>query len=174
MSQQSDADQASMAVSWEGRPGKFLTFKLGAEEYGIEIMKVQEIIGLMEITPVPRTPVYVKGVINLRGKVIPVVDLRVKFNLDVGEATDRTCIIVVQINRLEQMVTMGVVVDEVSEVQDIRKEQLEPPPCFGTAVNTRFIQALCKLEKTVVLLLEIDEVLTAEEVELVGDVARSP
>ena len=101
------------------RGGKFLTFHLGGEEYGLEILKVQEIIGIMAITRVPRTPEFVRGVINLRGKVIPVVDLRLKFEMEGQADTERTCIIVVQVSHNNNQVTMGLLVDEVSEVLDI-------------------------------------------------------
>lgn len=144
---------------------KYLTFVLGREHYGLPIRKVQEIIGLQEITPVPRLPPFVRGVINLRGKVIPIVDLRLKFAMERGEDTRRTCIVVVQIERPEAPpVTMGVVVDHVSEVQDIPPEQVEPPPSIGGAVDSAFINGVAKVAKRVVVLLDIDRLLSHQEI----------
>ncbi len=140
--------------------GKYLTFVLAEEEYGLEILKVREIIGMMDITAVPRTPEFVKGVINLRGKVIPVVDLRRKFGLPSVEATEQTCIIVVHVGQVE----MGIVVDKVSEVLDIASEDIEPPPSFGVSVDTDFILGMGKAGNKVTILLDISRVLTGDEV----------
>jgi purine-binding chemotaxis protein CheW len=139
--------------------GKFLTFFLEDEEYGIEILKVQEIIGMMSVTPVPRTPPFVRGVINLRGKVIPIIDLRLKFAMPAIAETEETCIIVVR----AQDVAMGVVVDKVSEVLDIAAEDIDVPS-FGAAVNTDYILGIGKAASTVKLLLDIDKVLSTNEV----------
>src|SRR6188508_528749 len=122
-----------------GKPakaGKYLTFNLGREIYGIEILKVQEIIGMMTVTRVPKTPGFVRGVVNLRGKVIPVIDLRLTFELDPTEDTDRTCIIVVQVQVNGVPVVMGLIVDEVSEVLNVLGEQIEASPSFGGKVET--------------------------------------
>jgi purine-binding chemotaxis protein CheW len=145
--------------------GKYLTFELAGEIYGLQILKVQEIIGMMKVTRVPRTPGYVRGVINLRGKVIPVVELRAKFGMDVTEDTDRTCIIVVQVENGDLQVIMGLIVDEVSEVVDISAAQLEPPPSFGASVDTSFILAMGKVGDRVVILLGVDQVLSTAELE---------
>ncbi len=153
--------------------GKYLTFKLGDEEYGLEILKVQEIIKIMRVTRVPRTPKFVRGVINLRGKVIPVVDIRLKFGLETHEDTERTCIIVVQINTGTAQVTMSIVVDEVSEVLDIAVEELEPTPEFGSSIDTAFILAMGKIGDKVVMLLDVDKVLTSSEIEAAHGVALS-
>ncbi len=156
------------------KAGKYLTFKLGVEEYGLEILKVQEIIKMMDITKVPRTPEFVRGVINLRGKVIPVVDLRLKFCMESRENTDKTCVIVVQVtqaNAPNGAVTMGTLVDEVSEVLDITGEQIEPSPEFGTAVDTAFILGMGKVAKKVIMLLDIDKVLSSGELAAVAKVA---
>lgn len=150
--------------------GKYLTFKLGKETYGIEILKVQEIIGLMHITSVPRTPDFVRGVINLRGKVIPVIELRKKFGMESTEDTDHTCIIVVQVAGSTGPITMGILVDEVWEVVDIAENQLEPPPSFGTNIDTAFILAMGKLDETVVILLDIDKILIASELTSVSSI----
>jgi len=145
--------------------GKYMTFKLAQEEYGLEILKVREIIGLMEITRVPRTKVFIKGVINLRGKVIPVVDLRLKFGMEVAEATDQSVIIVVQYAIKDKDVTMGILVDEVLEVLSIGAEQIEPPPTFGAGVvDTEFILGVGKNGKRVIFLLDIAKILSDEEV----------
>jgi purine-binding chemotaxis protein CheW len=161
--------------SLKAKAGKYLTFKLGVEEYGLEILKVQEIIKMMDITHVPRTPAFVRGVINLRGKVIPVVDLRLKFGMESRETTDKTCVIVVQVAHGGAgggSMTMGTIVDEVSEVLDIAGEQIEPAPEFGTAVNTDFILGMGKVAKKVVMLLDIDKVLSSGELATVSKVAK--
>ncbi len=152
--------------------GKYLTFKLGAEEFGLEILKVQEIIKLMEITRVPRTPEFVRGVINLRGKVIPVIDLRLKFQMESQATTDKTCVIVVQVAQGDSRVTTGVIVDEVSEVLDIAAEQIEPAPEFGSAVDTAFILGMGKVAKRVVMLLDVDKVMSSRELAAVAGVAK--
>ena len=151
--------------------GKYLTFELGSEIYGIEILKVQEIIGIMSITNVPKTPGFVRGVINLRGKVIPVVELRKKFKMDTVEDTERTCIIVVQVQGSDDSITMGILVDEVSEVVDISGEQIEPAPTFGSSVNTAFILAMGKIAERVVILLDADKVLTINEIQSIDRVS---
>ncbi len=137
---------------------KHLTFKLADEEYGVEILKVREIIGAMEITAVPRMPSYMKGVINLRGKVIPVLELRLKFGLDEIERTEETCIIVVEVGQ-----EIGIIVDTVSEVLDIAAENVEPPPAMGGDVDTSFILGMGKVGDAVKILLDINRVLTTEE-----------
>jgi purine-binding chemotaxis protein CheW len=143
------------------REGKFLTFFLAEEEYGLEILKVQEIIGLMPITRVPRTPRYVKGVVNLRGKVIPVVDLRLKFGMEEVETTDLTCIIVVQTRE----VLFGVLVDRVSEVVDLATADVEETPDFGVDVDTGYIMGMGNAGDRVTILLDIDRVLADDELE---------
>lgn len=153
--------------------GKYLTFKLGAEEFGLEILKVQEIIKMMDITRVPRTPDFVRGVINLRGKVIPVVDLRRRFDMEPKATTDKTCVIVVQIRRENLTVTMGIIVDEVSEVLDVTREQIEPAPEFGGVVNTDFILGIGKVGKRVVMLLDVDKVLSSQELDVVEKVKQN-
>ncbi len=161
--------EAADLASVQGRSlgGKYLTFGLAGEEYGLEILKVREIIGMMDITAVPRTPEFIRGVINLRGKVIPVVDLRRKFDMPPAEATDETCIIVVDVGRVE----MGIMVDKVSEVLDIASDDIEPPPSFGVSVDTDFILGMGKANNRVTILLDISRVLTADDV---GAVAAVP
>lgn len=148
--------------------GKFLTFLLQDEEYGLEILKVREIMGLMEITTVPQTPDYVRGVINLRGQVIPVVDLRLKFGMDEGEDDKRTCIIVVDVGG----VMMGIVVDTVSEVMDINSSEIEATPSFGTELNTDYILGMGKVAGKVKILLDIDKVLTSEELVMMSEMQK--
>ncbi|MBU1218890.1 chemotaxis protein CheW [Myxococcota bacterium] len=154
--QKSAADQQMS----EDLEGKFMTFKLADEEYGLQIMKVREIIGLMDITRVPKSDYFIKGVINLRGKVIPVVDLRLKFGMQEAEATDQTVIIVVQISTEHGESTMGILVDEVLEVMNITANQIEPPPSMGSdATSLDFILGIGKSGKKVIFLLDIDKVL---------------
>ncbi len=141
------------------KEGKYLTFALANEEYGLEILKVREIIGYMDITAVPQTPVYVKGVINLRGQVIPVIDLRAKFGMETAEVTEETCIIVVETTQGDRNISTGIVVDHVSEVLDIAGEDIEESPQFGSRVNTDFILGMGKIADSVKILLDIDEVL---------------
>ena len=141
---------------------KYMTFKLAKEEYGIETRKVRELIGLQEITRVPRTKSYIRGLINLRGKVIPVVDLRTKFGMPATESTSQTVIIVVQIASDAGNLTMGVLVDEVLEVRAIPEADIEPPP-LPQDVNTSFILGVGKIDKHIVFLLDIDRVLTVDE-----------
>ena len=146
------------------KTGKYLTFTLKEEEYGIGILKVKEIIGMMAITSVPRTPEYVKGVINLRGKVIPVIDLRAKFEMKSIEYSERTCIIVVEIESESATVLIGIVVDAVSEVLNIKEDEIEDTPTFGTELNTDYILGMAKMEGGVKIILNIDKVLSREEI----------
>jgi len=148
--------------------GKFLTFVLGEEIYGIEILKAREIIGLMDITTVPQTPDYMKGVINLRGKVIPVIDLRKKFSMQEGVHTQETCVIVVEVNGS----SIGLIVDSVSEVSDITGEEIENAPSFGQGIDTSFIMGLGKVKDKIIILLDIDAVLSTEELEMVEELAE--
>jgi purine-binding chemotaxis protein CheW len=153
-------DQAQQAINTLlDKEGKYLTFALAQEEYGLEILKVREIIGFMEITAVPKTPNHVKGVINLRGQVIPVVDLRGKFGMEAAEITDETCIIVVEIAQEGRAFNTGIVVDHVQEVLDIDGTDIEDAPQFGSSVDTSFILGMGKVGDTVKILLDIDRVL---------------
>ncbi len=143
--------------------GKFLTFVLGDEIYGIEILKAREIIGLMDITTVPQTPDYMKGVINLRGKVIPVIDLRMKFSMLENEHTKETCVIVVEVNGT----SIGLIVDSVSEVADIDGAEIEDAPNFGQGIDSSFIMGLGKVKEKIIIMLDIDSVLSTAELEIV-------
>ena len=150
--------------------GKYLTFRLADEEYGLEILKVREIMGMMEITAVPRTPEFVRGVINLRGNVIPVIDLRLKFGMEAVEQTEETCIIVVDVEGME----MGIVVDRVSEVLDIVAEEIQDAPSFGVSVDTDFILGIGKANDQVTILLNISEVLTSADAAVLTHVVGAP
>jgi purine-binding chemotaxis protein CheW len=143
--------------------GKYLTFQLAEEGYGIGILKVREIIGMLPVTPVPQTPHFLKGVINLRGQVIPVVDLRLKFGLMEEEYTERTSIIVVEVKGLANNIPIGIVVDTVSEVINISAGEIEPAPTFGATIKTSYILGMAKTDSGVKILLNIDQVLSAEE-----------
>lgn len=157
-----DTMRSDLTVSKEG---KYLSFALANEEYGLEILKVREIIGYMDITAVPQTPPHIKGVINLRGQVIPVVDLRTNFGMDSTEVTEQTCIIVVEIDQGERTYNVGIIVDRVQEVLDIKAEQIEAPPQFGSSVDTEFILGMGKINDSVKILLDIDRVLVNTELE---------
>ncbi len=163
-----DAPGKSSATMEQARDlgGKYLTFRLDNEEYGVEILKVREIIGLMDITKVPQTPDFVEGVINLRGKVIPVIDLRSKFGLARTEYNEQTCTIVVDVG-----IMMGIIVDTVSEVNDIPTASIEPPPQLGNMVDTSFILGMGKVKDEVKILLDIDKVLTTDELVSIQDMA---
>jgi len=154
------------------RNGKYLTFTLDEEEYGIGILKVKEIIGMMPITLVPRTPPFLKGVINLRGKVIPVIDLRLKFDMGEIPYTERTCIIVVEVDADDATVLIGIVVDAVSEVLNIQESEIEETPAFGTRLDTDYILGMAKTEGSVKILLNIDKVLSTEELTGLEDVTQ--
>ena len=149
--------------------GKYLTFFLGSEEYALEILKVVEIVGFIPPTPIPQTPDFILGLINLRGKILPIMDLRSKFNMTNQEQNEETVIIDVQVRGVE----MGIVVDKVSEVIDIPGDSIEEAPDFGTNLTTDFILGIGKTEKNVKILLNIDKVLTKEELKSVEKMAQN-
>ncbi len=144
-------------MATDPRAGKYLVFHLGEEEFAIHVEKVREIMRVQDITQVPQTPPHVKGVINLRGKVIPVVDLRLKFTMPAKEYTHRTCIIVVQVSG----VPMGIVVDGVAEVVQVSGADVEDTPSFGKEVDVPYVMGLAKLKGKVKILLDIDQVMDA-------------
>jgi purine-binding chemotaxis protein CheW len=167
-----DASADAAANTGENRR-KFLTFRLGDEEYGLGILNVREIIGVIDITPLPQTPDYVKGVINLRGKIIPVMELRTRFGLSAVAYGEETCIIVVEVEDEAEggAFQMGVVVDTVSEVLDIAEDRIEPAPKFGCRLDTDFIMGMGKSKDRVITLLEVDAVLSrADLAGLLGDI----
>lgn len=166
-SAKSSAAAESAATQQDSRAGKYLTFVLAQEEYGVGILHVREILGMMPITPVPQTPEFVKGVINLRGKVIPVIDLRLKFRMVEAEYTQETCCIVVEVEGIQ----MGIIVDTVNEVMDVVADQVEDPPRFGTKVDTDFILGMGKIADRVKILLDINKVLKSEELVIVEQLA---
>jgi len=153
----------AQSVGGEARTGKYLVFHLGREEFGIRVLKVREIMGVQDITAVPQTPAYVKGVINLRGKVIPVVDLRLKFGLPEVEYSQRTCIIVVQAQTETATMLMGIVVDGVAEVLSLVEGDIEDTPDFGQGVAAPYLLGLAKIRDKVKILLDIDQVMNSQE-----------
>ena len=150
----------NQSVNVDSRAGKYLTFFLASEEYGVEILKVQEIIGRMPITPVPLTSKYILGVINLRGKIHPIMDLKIKFGMDQSEITDETCIIVIKTASL----MMGILVDKVSEVMNVASGDIEDTPSFGADVNPEYLLGVGKTGGRVRLLLDIEKVITASDI----------
>ncbi len=157
-----EREQAT-ALKNDDRGGKYLVFELGREEFGIRVLKVREIMGIQDITAVPQTPAHVKGVINLRGKVIPVVDLRLKFGLPEQEYTQRTCIIVVQVQGEARPMLMGIVVDGVAEVLNLAAADIEDTPDFGDGTATPYLLGMAKVKGKVKIILEIDRVLTSQD-----------
>ncbi len=157
------AETATLKQAAATRAGKYLTFALGNEEYGVGILKVKEIIGIMDITKVPDMPEYAKGVINLRGRVIPIIDLRLKFHMEPKEYDTRTCIIVVEIISGDNEIQIGIVVDAVSEVLTISEENTEPPPDFGMPTEKANILGMAKIGGKVKILVDIDRILSREE-----------
>jgi purine-binding chemotaxis protein CheW len=147
------------------RTGKYLTFRLAREEFAIQVLRVREIMGMQDITAVPQTPAYMKGVINLRGKIVPVIDLRLKFGFPEVEATSTTCIIVVQLKSGREILLMGLLVDAVSEVSNFTAADIEDTPDFGNGVSTPYLLGIAKLKGSVKILLNIDEVLSTTEVQ---------
>jgi len=146
--------------------GRFLTFKLGEESFGLEIKYVTEIVGIQPITNIPEVPNYVKGIINLRGKVISVIDVRIKFKKEPVEYDERTCIIVIEIDDI----SIGLIVDEVSEVVTIKDEDIVPPPSYKTGFQNKYIKGVGKYKDGVKLLLDSNKLLTNEEKQKISDV----
>jgi purine-binding chemotaxis protein CheW len=157
---QHERGETATSRARNGSPAdKYLTFALGDEEYGVPVLKVREIIKMMDITAVPQVPPHVKGVINLRGKVIPVVDLRVKFAFPRQDYTDRTCIVVVDVNLASGTTVMGIVVDAVSEVLSIAADEIQPTPEFGGQIAAGYMSGMARLKDAVKILLDLDLVL---------------
>jgi purine-binding chemotaxis protein CheW len=150
----------SHSIHVDQRAGKYLTFFLANEEYGVEILKVQEIIERMPITPVPLTSRHILGVINLRGKIHPVMDLKVKFGMEQTQITEETCIIVIKTSTL----MMGILVDKVSEVVDVASDDIEDTPSFGADVNPEYLLGVGKTGGRVRLLLDIEKILSSSDV----------
>lgn len=148
---------------------QYVTFSLGEESFGVEVTRTREILGLTPVTKVPQTPEYLLGVINLRGQVVPVVDMRLKLGLPANLETEDTCIIVVEVQVDGESIIVGALVDAVREVLEIRSDQIEPPPRLGTRLNTEFIKGMVKVDETFLILLDIDRVFTADELVLLQD-----
>jgi purine-binding chemotaxis protein CheW len=146
-----------------GRDLKFLRFELAGEWYGLDILKIMEINGMMDITAVPQTPRFMRGLINLRGKVIPVIDLRLKFGLPEEAYTERTSIIVIEFKTIGGPTQMGIVVDRVSEVLTISADDIDPAPEFGTRLKSEYIKGMAKTKTQVIIILDIDLILTDQE-----------
>jgi purine-binding chemotaxis protein CheW len=147
----------------DNRAGKYLTFQLAHEEFGIRVLKVREIMGLQEITAVPQTPAHIKGVINLRGKVVPVIDLRLKFGVPAADYTQRTCIIVTQVQGESGAILLGIVVDGVSEVVSLTGSEIEDTPDFGEQIAGQYLLGMAKVKGKVKILLDIDKVLSSQD-----------
>lgn len=157
----------------ESLGGKYLTFRLGREQFGLEILKVREIMGWINVTPVPKAPPSVRGVINLRGKIIPVIDLRRKFEMEEVPNTDRTCIIVVDVDFRGQSADVGILVDNVSEVLNIDSADIGPPPSLGCSMDTDFILGMAKSTDAVTILLAIENVLSESEIDQTNNTETS-
>jgi purine-binding chemotaxis protein CheW len=156
------------------KPGKYLTFLLGHESYGLPVLKVREIIRVVEITPVPHMPPYVKGVINLRGKLVPVMDLRIRFDLTAREFTENTCIVVVQVKSASGgALHMGFIVDGVEEVINLAKGDIEKTPDFGMKLATEYLLGMANIKNKVIALLDIDQVVDKASVERVNEAAAT-
>jgi len=163
MTQTNFSREDSLLAAVTDQDNKFLQFELDGEFYGIDILKVREINGMMDITAVPKTPSFMKGLINLRGKVVPVIDLRLKFGLAEAQYDERTSIIVIEFKSIHGQVQMGIVVDTVSEVINIPAENIESPPNFGSRLRSEYIKGMAKARGRVIIILDIDLILTDEE-----------
>ena len=148
---------------------QYLTFKLGEEVFGVEVSKVREILDLTTITKVPQTPHFMRGVINLRGSVVPVVDMRVKFGMPPSERTVNTCIVVVEVSLEGEPTVLGALVDSVQEVFELEPDQIEPAPRIGTKLRTEFLLGMGKRDERFLLLLDIDMVFRVEELAMISD-----
>lgn len=155
--------EGAAVANADPRAGKYLTFQLASEEFGIQVLKVREIMGVQDITAVPQTPPHIKGVINLRGKVVPVIDLRLKFGLPAVDYTARTCIIVTQLKSDDSTVLIGIVVDGVAEVLNLAGQEIEDTPDFGEKIETQYLLGMAKVKGKVKILLDIDRILSAQD-----------
>lgn len=155
----------------QSKEGKYLTFALGNEHYGFGILQVREIIGLMDITELPQAPSFLKGIINLRGKVIPVIDLRNKFMMEEIDVTDRTCIIVVEVKGASKVIFMGFLVDSVSEVINVKAEDIEESPALAGNIKTQFILGIAKMDDGMKILLDINKIVDSQEMDSLAQAA---
>jgi purine-binding chemotaxis protein CheW len=160
-----------MAVAAIFDTRQYLTFKLGEEVFALEVANVREILEFTTVTKVPRTPEFMRGVINLRGSVVPVMDMRLRFGLQATEKTVNTCIIVVEVSLEGETTVLGALVDSVQEVFELEPDQIEPPPKFGVRMKAEFIKGMGKRDNQFIIILDIDKVFSSEELELVQDAA---
>ena len=156
-----------MAVGDLEQMNQYLTFKLDEEVFALEISKVREVLDFTDITKVPQTPIFMRGVINLRGSVVPVVDMRVKFSMSEAEATVNTCIIITEVFMDGETSVLGALVDSVQEVLEIDSDQIEPPPRIGTKLDTEFIRGMGKHNEAFIIILDVDRVFSADEISLI-------
>ncbi len=162
----------SVIISDMADTDQFLTFMLAGEEYGVDILRVQEIKGWDAVTSIPNTPTYIRGVINLRGTIVPIIDMRIRFGLEELEYGPLTVVIVLKVETESNSRTMGIVVDGVSDVYNVPEEQIKPSPDFGDAVDTEFVKGLATVEEKMVIILDIDSMLNASELTEVDSVAK--
>ena len=158
-----------MSTLDQGRTNQYLTFTLDEEWYAIEVSKIKEVLEYQTITRVPKTPQFMCGVINVRGGVVPVVDLREKFGLDIAEATVDTCIVVLEVNVDGETIVIGTIADTVEEVVEIPPDQIEPTPKIGTKLDTEFIEGIGKMNETFLIILDIDKIFTTEDISRVAE-----
>ncbi len=163
-----------MSVASITNTSQYLTFKLGEEIYALDISQVREVLDFTAITKVPKTPEFMRGVINLRGSVVPVIDLRLKFGMSPTEKTVNTCIIIVEINYESETAVLGALADSVQEVVELEPGQIEPPPKLGTHLRTEFIKGMGKREEQFVIILDINMVFSADELSLVQGQGAAP
>ena len=162
-----------MSTNDINRTNQYLTFSLSDELYALEVSKVKEVLEYQPITRVPKTPEYMRGVINVRGGIVPIVDLRLKFNLPTRERTVDTCIIVLEISLNSETITVGTIADNVHEVIQLQPEDIEPTPRIGTRLDTDFIEGIGKSNDRFLVILNIDKILTAEEISSMADQAHT-
>ena len=160
------------AAAAGGRSGQYLTFVLGTETFAIGIMAIKEIIEYVNLTEVPMMPAYVRGVINLRGAVVPVIDLPVRFGKTASAVTKRTCIVIIEVVLGSERHTLGLVVDAVNAVLDIPTSEIEPPPAFGASIRTEFIRGMVKVNSKFVILLDVEHALAADEVQALTEIQQ--
>ena len=152
---------------------RYLSFVLNDEEYCIEILKIKEIMGMTDITTIPQTPEFIKGVINLRGQIIPIIDLRLKFEMPYKDYNDRTCIVVVELNYEEEMTLMGIVVDSIQEVINIPEEKISQVPFINAKIKSEYINGIAETGESIKIVLDITKVITEEEFVMLKDIDKS-
>ncbi len=167
------AEQIASGIDSEADGNQFLTFLLAEEEYGVDILRVQEIKGWNAVTPIPNTPDYIRGVINLRGTIVPIVDLRRRFGLEAVEYGPMTVVIVLKVMREDKSRVMGIVVDAVSDVYNVQDDSLKPAPDFGSVVNVDFVEGLATVDETMVIILDIDQLLNSGELAMMDESVES-